>query len=317
MFARTRDPGAWVDLTTLPGTELESFDAKIALAIDGGAGGAYEPSGLLTIGGAGLEVAGAGLTVSAGSFHVGAGVTSFLDTLVVDTNFQTVGISDFQGTAAFHAAVTMSQSLAVDGDASFAANIVAGGFFIGHLGGFNALACVAGNGFTGSGQFDGNLNTNGTFSALGDTTLYGNVTVRNDHGGLTDFVCLAGADFHNLISLTGQGRIKYRVAVTSLTGASAGQGETYAATDTDIVMVGGDGAITGPSPVSWKITSAGASDGCVMTVSRELDTGAFDVYVVRDDNSMIVNLDRTNQTSAVLIFQGGTWKRLYSMRSVL
>lgn len=101
-FARKRVPGAWLLGDTIDPAELEYFDASIANAVDGDAGGAYALSGDLILGG-------------------DPGITFEVE---LRSKFQ--DLAEFYDNLYAYNGLLVYEGLSVEGLASFAGDIVAG-----------------------------------------------------------------------------------------------------------------------------------------------------------------------------------------------
>jgi hypothetical protein len=302
MFSRIRPAGAW-NTSTIDPSEMEAFDAQLADAIDGGAGGPYEPGARITIGGAGLEVTsdfqssgtatmthlqvnGVGLAIGSGGMLLNSGVPG----LVVSA-----GGANVTGNSEFHNDVIVDGTLFVNGIASFQG--IAGFESVVNM---NAQVNCAGE-----------VNVGGTLGVAGPTVCSNTLAV-------TGHSTLQGTDVATLtvseeIVLGVNARIRNRLAIATVNGQAGGASQTFSKMTADAVMFAG-GVMVGD--VEWRIDPIGATEGSTMHVSRVLDQGNPVVRVVNDfDSSLIITLQWTAYTSALLIYHSGSWKILHQHRA--
>lgn len=303
MFARIRPSGEWINLTSIDGSEMEVIDRHLSQAIDGTNGGAYDPSGTITIGGGGLEVA-ANFNVSGtGAFAVQASVGSavFLCPVILDNATQpfvvvhdalVLGASHLTGDVTVDGALTMTGSgtLFVNGLASFQGIV-----------GFDQTVQMHS-----SLQCSTNVDVGENFSVAGDSAFVGALAVT----GQTDLqnVGVEVLRANDELILTGEGRIRYRLDITGLDGLSVGQVENHSYRECDVVMTGGQGVMQGD--FTWKITADGAENGSIMWVSRANDVNLHIVTVTNDDGSVIAYLGTTTVLACPLVFYSGKWLRM-------
>src|SRR5262249_45801686 len=116
-FARTRSPGQWFTGYVPVSSDFEDIDDKTSKAIDGFAGGAYAPTGLITIGGSGLTATGPFAASGTASFSgplSSGGVSTFTGTVALNGNASLASGKTFTVSGALALAGTMNGAGAVN-----------------------------------------------------------------------------------------------------------------------------------------------------------------------------------------------------------
>lgn len=301
-FPRIRPDAPWTGVVL--GTELQDMDSYISAAIDGDSGGSYAPTSPITIGGQGLEVT--GLLSAEGTFNF-VGTSFFAQASVVllfngDVSFGN-GTVEFEDAvvgvgATFSATVQAADLIATD-DATIG----------------DALTVGGASTFNGAAEFNGNVTI--------DMPGGGAFVVNGASGAMFAASTLYGVVLSDVLSMTGAGRLKYRVYDPG--NASVAFGVT-GTNQCDIAHITAAATLTADR--TWTVNDDGAFEGNLLFVSRYMDTTNWLVTVVAEGGGTITTLglgrelsiDFTAETfidggyprATLLVFRGSAWKVLAS-----
>lgn len=314
MFERFKPSGEWVNIEVVDSDFFEQMDENMSFAIDGKAGGSYDPSARISIGGAGFEVTTAfsftgpqpaeftrliastpGLAIGQGGVLIGVGAPGLA---ISEGGMQVVGASVFNDVVSFNDDMTTN------------GGVIANGGIIGQFGAFGDISANGVMGGNGHGFFSGNLTTNGNLQVGGTSQFTGLVGFTGDVAAQFDGYTL----FSKPLVLGGTARVRKRIGVATQTGPASS--ETFKVSQYDMVMVGGDGALSAGGH-EWRVSDEDANDGDEMVFSRELDNGATSINLIRDVDGSLISLLGVNENRwARIVRQAGSWK-LFSRQGVL
>ncbi len=275
-FARIRSPGGWLDNSVVTQAEWEAFDDHQSKAIDGFGGGSYSPTSQIVIAGTEGLLINAPITI-AGDFECTDADPEFTQGLAVNgvgllanhvaasLSLASSGTLTVTGASTFNGAATFNGDFeCTDNDPEFTQGLAVNG--VGLLANHVAASL--------------SLSSAGTLTVTGATTLNGAVSISDK------------------ITLTGDGRIKYRIT----TGTDANG--TYSISSTDIVRVPA-GTLTAHR--TYSIDATGAEDGMLMHISRIDDNSAFNLIVQFPDLSS-VTLGAND--ALTIVYHSSGWRSL-------
>ena len=263
-FSQIR-PGGWANASTLLASEMASLDARYT-AIDGGAGGTYAPSAPIIIGGLGLDLMGAvtlesAMTVTApgGEIHVTDGALRLDATGTFDVHasstWYTGSAADFQSGSSVTFA--SGSTLALNGAVSIGATgvVTDNAASLWHINGeidinsAGLLLVKPGGALTVDGTAHWETGSHLTVDA-GCTEAHANSPTFSGGASFTgggvsfstplSLSSAATVSLGSILAPSGTGRVRKRV----IDGVNADM--TYSVSDADIIVTGGNTAISAP-----------------------------------------------------------------------
>lgn len=309
-FTRVK-PSNWGVGEKLTSSQVNTADARWPSVIDGGAGGTYAPSGLISVGGSGFRVTTVLSVTGTGSVNLYSGA------VVVDSTSATFqGIQVDFGTLS--TVIFENGFNVVTGDATVTAGdftVVAGDLEV------TAGSLTVG----GTANLNGNAIVTGSMSLLGSTTaaavacssllVASVITLDATHLTTTSAVTAAFAGpvtlsntttLTGIIQQSGAGRMRGRASVT------------LANTDATISVATSDTfytpAITADR--AYTLTSAGAADGDRVVINAQAAT-AHAAQIVDDGAAPLAGLQNGGGNLVIVEFEfvSGAWRQRQASRS--